>query len=415
MKEALQKQLQYLSARTVELHGQEELAGKLERSARENRPLRIKYGADPSAPDIHLGHAVGLNKLKEFQDWGHTVIFIIGDFTGMIGDPSGRSQTRKQLSREEVAQNAETYKKQVFKILDPDKTEIRFNSEWFLPMTFADVIELSAHVTVAQMLARDDFSKRYADRQAISLVEFLYPLIQAYDSVVVEADVEVGGTDQLFNLLLGRELQKIYEQEPQVVMTLPLLEGLDGTQKMSKSLGNYIGVTEPAQEIFGKVMSISDELMWSHFSLVLCLDKQTITGLKQAVKDGTRHPRDVKDELARSIVRRFYGKDAAMAASREFARIFQQKALPEDIPEVVIDPEEKDTAHIGILKIIVGAGFAASNAEARRLVEQGGVRIDDVKIEDPKARVALTKGMILRVGKRNFAKIRNRWNDGVIE
>ena len=380
-----------LTARTVDLFSAEELKAKLKKG----KPLRVKYGADPSAPDIHLGHVVGLNKLREFQDAGHTVVFIIGDFTGMIGDPSGRSQTRRPLSREQVKANAESYQQQVFKILDPAKTEVRFNSEWLSPMTFEDVIRLSAKVTVAQMLAREDFSKRYAERAPISLVEFLYPLVQAYDSVMVEADVELGGTDQLFNLLLGRELQKVFGQEPQVVMTLPLLEGLDGVNKMSKSLGNYIGVAEPAKEIFGKTMSIPDNLMWRYFELVLCESSESIAALK------TRHPREVKDELGRRIVSRFQGDAAAEAASAEFARVFAKSELPEDVPEYVVEEES-----IGLLPLMVRCKLAASNGEARRLVEQGAVRIDDVKVTDIKNPVAVRDGMVVKSGKRGFARVR---------
>ena len=276
----IEQQLDILCARSVDLHSREDLKKKLEQAQAEGRPLRIKYGADPSAPDIHLGHVVGLNKLREFQECGHTVVFIIGDFTGMIGDPSGKSATRPALSREQVAENAKSYQDQAFKVLDPEKTEVRFNSEWFGPMTFDKVIRLTSHVTVAQLLARDDFSKRYAENRPISLVEFLYPMVQAYDSVMVKADLELGGTDQLFNLLLGREVQKAHGMEPQVVMTLPLIEGLDGVNKMSKSLGNYIGVDESPREIFGKTMSVSDELMWKYFSYVLCMPEAEIEQLK---------------------------------------------------------------------------------------------------------------------------------------
>jgi tyrosyl-tRNA synthetase len=339
----------------------DDLKKKLEKAAADGRGLRIKYGADPSAPDIHLGHVVGLNKLREFQDAGHTVVFIIGDFTGMIGDPSGRSQTRKPLTRGQVEINAKSYQEQVFKILDPEKTEIRFNSEWCGGMTFEDVIRLSAHVTVAQMLARDDFSKRYAANQPISIVEFLYPLVQAYDSVMVEADLELGGTDQLFNLLLGRELQKVMGQEPQCVMTLPLIEGLDGVQKMSKSLNNYVGVDEPAREMYGKLMSVPDDLMWKYFE---------------------------------------YSEEEARAAAEEFTRIFAQKELPDDIPEVAVPAGE-----IGLLNLMVQAGLAKSNGEARRLVKQGAVRIDEEKISDERAQIMPEEGMIIRSGKRGFARI----------
>ena len=393
------EQLSQLTARHVDLFSAGELKRKLETVAKEKRGLRIKYGADPSAPDIHLGHVVGLNKLREFQDAGHTVVFIIGDFTGMIGDPSGKSATRPALSREQVAANAESYKQQVFKILDPAKTEVRFNSEWLGGMKFEDVIRLSAHVTVAQLLARDDFSKRYADNRPISLVEFLYPLVQAYDSVMVKADVELGGTDQLFNLLLGRELQKVYGQEPQVVMTLPLIEGLDGVQKMSKSLGNYVGVNECAKDMFGKLMSVSDELMWKYFLHILCRKPEEIKTMQAKVASGELHPRAVKDELGRCVVDRFVGAGEGQKASEEFARIFSKNELPDDMPDL------KLAGDIGIIDLVMKAGFAPSNSEARRLIQQGGVKINDEAVTDVKAVITPADGMILKVGKRKFARI----------
>jgi tyrosyl-tRNA synthetase len=393
--------LERLAARAVDLVSRGELEAKLKQAATEKRPLRIKYGADPSAPDIHLGHVVGLNKLREFQDAGHTVVFIIGDFTGMIGDPSGRSQTRKPLDRAQVAANAQSYQEQVFKVLDRAKTEIRFNSEWFAAMKFEEVIRLSAHVTVAQLLARDDFSKRYAAQQPISLVEFLYPLIQAYDSVMVRADVELGGTDQLFNLLLGRELQKIFGQTPQVVLTLPLLEGLDGVNKMSKSLGNYIGVSETPQDIFGKTMSVSDELMWRYFALVLCLPEPDVRALQTAVQAGARHPRDVKDELARRVVAKFCGEAAATTASAEFARVFSERQVPTDMPEVTLTE-----GTLGLMALLVKAGLAESNGEAKRLVQQGAVELAGAKLTDPRAQVEITDGAVLRCGKRGFVRLR---------
>jgi len=395
----IEEQLSLLTARHVDLISAGELKKKLETAAKENRGLRIKYGADPSAPDIHLGHVVGLNKLREFQDAGHTVVFIIGDFTGMIGDPSGQSATRPALSREQVAVNAESYKRQVFKVLDPEKTEVRFNSEWLGGMKFEDVIRLSAHVTVAQLLARDDFSKRYGENRPISLVEFLYPLVQAYDSVMVKADVELGGTDQLFNLLLGRELQKVFGQDPQVVMTLPLLEGLDGVQKMSKSLGNYVGINESPKEIFGKLMSVSDELMWKYFLYILCRRPEDIKAMQVKVAADELHPRAVKDEMARCIVDQFAGDGEGQKASEEFARIFAQKELPDEMPEL------KLTGKTGLIALVVQAGFSSSNGEARRLIQQGGVRINDEQISDIKAVIAPENGMILKVGKRKFARI----------
>jgi len=397
----INEQLDFLSARAIDFFSRDELKKKLEKAAAQGRGLRIKYGADPSAPDIHLGHVVGLNKLREFQDAGHTVVFIIGDFTGMIGDPSGRSQTRKPLTREQVAVNAKSYQDQVFKILDPEKTEVRFNSEWCGKMSFEDVIRLSAHVTVAQMLARDDFSKRYATQQPISIVEFLYPLVQAYDSVMVEADLELGGTDQLFNLLLGRELQKAFGQEPQCVMTLPLIEGLDGVQKMSKSLNNYVGVSEPARDMYGKLMSVPDALMGKYFEYILCRPKADVEAMMAKVESGELHPRAAKDELAQAVVSRFIGEEEAKHASEEFIRIFAKKELPDEIPEVVVPAEE-----VGLLSLMVQAGLAKSNGEARRLVTQGAVKMDDQKITDPRAQITPQDGSIIRSGKRGFAKIK---------
>ncbi|VGO21320.1 tyrosine--tRNA ligase [Pontiella sulfatireligans] len=397
----IEEQLDFLSARAVDFFSRDDLKKKLEKAQSEGRGLRIKYGADPSAPDIHLGHVVGLNKLREFQDAGHTVVFIIGDFTGMIGDPSGKSQTRKPLTKEQVTVNAKSYQEQIFKILDKDKTEIRFNSEWCGKMDFSDVIRLSAHVTVAQMLARDDFSKRYAANQPISMVEFLYPLVQAYDSVMVEADLELGGTDQLFNLLLGRELQKVMGQPPQCVMTLPLIEGLDGVQKMSKSLNNYVGIDEAPRDMYGKLMSVPDALMWKYFSYVAQVPSSKVEEWKSAVESGATHPREMKDILGKRVVARFHGAEAAEDASAEFIRIFRNKDLPDEIPEVVLSAEET-----GLLSLMVQAGLAKSNGEARRLIKQGAVKINDEKVSDDRAQIVPEDGMIIRSGKRGFAKVK---------
>ena len=350
---------------------------------------------------------VGLNKLRQFQDCGHTVVFIIGDFTGMIGDPSGRSQTRKPLTREQVEANSISYQEQVFRILRREQTEIVFNSAWLSPMTFVDVIRLSAHVTVAQLLARDDFSKRYAANQPISLVEFLYPLVQAYDSVMVKSDVELGGTDQLFNLLLGRELQKIMGQEPQVVMTLPLIEGLDGVNKMSKSLGNYIGVNEVAGDIFGKAMSISDELMWKYFTLVLNWPVAQVKDLQDRVRGGVTHPRDAKDILAKGLVARFHGDEAGQAASDEFRRVFTAGLVPTDVPELPVTPDMLAAdGTVGIVTLMVKGGLCASNGEARRLIQQGAVRLDEEKVTDAQMKIVPVDGVIIKSGKRGFVKIR---------
>ncbi|MFC1467783.1 tyrosine--tRNA ligase [Verrucomicrobiota bacterium] len=402
----IEKQLSILADRTVDLLSAEELQKKLEKAAAEGRSLRIKMGADPSAPDLHLGHTVGINKLREFQELGHTVVFIIGDFTAMIGDPSGKSATRPALSKEQVQENAKTYQEQIFKILDPEKTELRYNSEWFGDMTFDAVIKLAAHVTVAQMLQRDDFAKRYSENRPISLVEFLYPLVQAYDSVMVEADVELGGTDQLFNLLLGRELQKIYKQEPQVVMTLPLIEGLDGVQKMSKSLNNYVGVTDAPKDMFGKLMSVSDELMWKYFKYILCWPSDKVAEYQAKVNAGELHPRDVKDQLAREVIASFHDAAAAQVASEEFKKIFSEKKLPTDIPEITPPADKMEEGQIGLINLIVSAGMAPTNSEARRNIQQGGVRINDEQIKDPRAMVTPEDGMIVQVGKRKFGKIK---------
>lgn len=395
----LEEQMEILTARTVDLHSREELEKKIKRAIATRTPLRVKYGADPSAPDIHLGHSVGLRKLREFQDCGHLVVFIIGDFTGMIGDPSGKSKTRKSLTREQVQANAVSYQEQVFKILDRDKTELRFNGEWFHPMTFGEVIKLSAKVTVAQMLQRDDFSNRYAANQPISLVEFLYPLVQGYDSVMVEADVELGGTDQLFNLLLGRELQKDAGQEPQVVMTLPLLEGLDGVQKMSKSLNNYVGVSDAPNEMFGKIMSVSDDLMYRYFSLVLGMPDAEVNALRDGVADGSLNPRQVKDRLAQEVITRFHDANAAAAASDEFAQVFSKGALPEDTPELHLDAE------IGLLDLLAIQEMIGSKGEGRRLVTQGAVKLDDQAVSDPLMTLNAAQTGVLKVGKRRFLKL----------
>ena len=399
----IDEQINILTSGSVDFISKEVLKNKLQNAKKSGKGLRIKYGADPSAPDIHLGHVVGLNKLREFQDLGHIIIFIIGDFTGMIGDPSGRSKTRNPLTKEQVKENAQSYKDQVFKILDPKKTEVRFNSEWCGEMKFDDVIRLSSHITVAQMLAREDFAKRYVNKEPISMVEFMYPLVQAYDSVMVEADVELGGTDQLFNLLLGRELQKVFGQEQQCIITLPLIEGLDGVKKMSKSLNNYVGINESAKEIYGKVMSIPDELMWKYFSYVTRFSKQEVNKLKTSVEEGNLHPREAKDKLAKSIVTRFVGEKEADQASDEFIRVFTNKELPQDLPELEIDKEE-----IGLLNLMVKAKLANSNSEARRLIKQGAVRIDNQIINDEKLILLPKDGMVVRSGKRGFIRIKTK-------
>ena len=365
------------------------------------RPLRIKAGFDPTAPDLHLGHTVLINKLRHFQDLGHHVMFLIGDFTGMIGDPTGKNATRPPLSREQILENAKTYQEQVYKILDPEKTEICFNSSWFEPIGAAGMIKLAALHTVARMLERDDFSKRYANGQPIAIHEFLYPLCQGYDSVAMRADVELGGTDQKFNLLVGRELQKHYGQAPQCILMMPLLEGLDGVNKMSKSLNNYVGINEPSREIFGKLMSVSDTLMWRYYDLLSFRGNEEIVRLKQEVADG-RNPRDVKVLLAQEIVARFHGQAAAVDALADFEARFRQGALPDDMPEISI---AKGGSSISVLQVLKQAGLTASTSEAIRMIEQGGVKIDGVKIEDKGLSLDSATPFVVQVGKRKFARV----------
>lgn len=366
------------------------------------RPLRIKAGFDPTAPDLHLGHTVLINKMRQFQDLGHEVLFLIGDFTGMIGDPSGKNATRPSLSPAEVAANAETYKAQIFKILDPEKTRVVFNSEWMGKMDAADLIRLASRHTVARMLERDDFSKRYAARQPIAIHEFLYPLVQGYDSVALEADIELGGTDQRFNLLMGRQLQQAFGQSPQVVLTMPLLEGLDGINKMSKSLGNYIGITDSPDEMFGKLMSISDELMWRYFELLSFRPLPEIKSLRDRVSAGA-NPRDVKFELATEIVARFHDKAAADKAHQAFIDRFRNNELPADMPEIAL--ASGAAGRLGIAHALSQAGLVASTSEAFRMIRQGAVRIDGERAGDSALELVAGHTYICQVGKRRFAKI----------
>lgn len=366
------------------------------------RPLRIKAGFDPTAPDLHLGHTVLINKLRQFQDLGHHVMFLIGDFTGMIGDPTGKNATRPPLSREQILDNAKTYQEQVFKILDPEKTEICFNSTWFEPLGASGMIRLAALHTVARMLERDDFSKRYGSGQPIAIHEFLYPLCQGYDSVAMKADVELGGTDQKFNLLVGRELQKHYGQAPQCVLMMPLLEGLDGVNKMSKSLGNYVGINEPPREIFGKLMSVSDQLMWRYFDLLSFRAIEEVEAFKQEIANG-RNPRDVKVLLAQEIVGRFHGEAAAVDALADFEARFRQGAIPDDVPDVSL---VGDGQPMSIAQVLKQAGLTGSTSEALRMIDQGGVKIDGVKIEDRNLLLSGSKPVVLQVGKRKFARVK---------
>ena len=395
---SLEASLAVIRRGTEEILIEEELISRLKLG----RPLRIKAGFDPTAPDLHLGHTVLLNKLRQFQDLGHEVIFLIGDFTGMIGDPSGKNETRPPLTREQVDANAATYKKQVFKVLDPEKTKVIFNSEWGNDLTAVDLIKLAATHTVAQMLERDDFDKRYTNKQPIAIHEFLYPLLQGYDSVALRCDVELGGTDQKFNLLMGRELQKHFGQPAQIVMTLPLLPGLDGVKKMSKSLGNYIGIDEPPEQIFGKVMSLSDDSMWLYFELISFRTLDEIKAFRAEVANGA-NPRDIKFLLGEELVERFYDRQAADAARAAFIARFQQGALPEDLPEVHLPPGEEGMP-IGLL--LKTFGLTDSTSEAGRLITQGGVKIDGEKVVDKQFWIKPSeKDRVIQVGKRRFLKI----------
>lgn len=380
-----------------ELLIESELVEKL----KSGRPLRIKAGFDPTAPDLHLGHTVLINKLRHFQDLGHHVMFLIGDFTGMIGDPSGKNSARPPLSREQVLINAATYQEQVFKILDPEKTEVCFNSAWFDQLGASGMIRLAALHTVARMLERDDFAKRYRGGQPIAIHEFLYPLCQGYDSVAMKADVELGGTDQKFNLLVGRELQKHYGQAPQCILTMPLLEGLDGVNKMSKSLGNYVGINEPPREIFGKLMSVSDDLMWRYFDLLSFRPLEEVAGFKRDAASG-RNPRDIKVLLAQEIVARFHGAAAAADALADFEARFRQGAIPDDIPVLTLDAAG---GGVGIALVLKQAGLTSSTSEALRMIDQGGVKIDGEKIEDKGLVLSAPCEHVLQVGKRKFAKV----------
>lgn len=396
------EQLEYIRKGCVDLIREEELVEKLKRAQKTGKPLRVKAGFDPTAPDIHLGHTVLIRKMKHFQDLGHTAIFLIGDFTGLIGDPSGRNVTRKQLTKEEVLENAETYKTQIFKILNPDTTVIDFNSRWLMALGSDGFIKLASRYTVARILEREDFSNRLKNQQPIALHELLYPISQGYDSVALEADVELGGTDQRFNLLVGRDLQREYGQESQVVLTMPLLEGLDGVQKMSKSLGNYIGINEEPKDQFGKIMSISDEMMFKYYELVTDLAIRDIEALKADVASGKRHPMDVKAELAVQIITDYHGAAAAQGARDEFNRVFRQGAVPEDIESKQIS---LDAGALRLTKLIASLGLAPSNTEAQRLIESGAVHINENRVSDVKMEISAPGDYLLKVGKRRFLRL----------
>jgi len=429
----VEEQMKLLKKGAVDIIQEEDLRTKLEKSRKENKPLKVKAGFDPTAPDIHLGHTVLLRKMKHFQELGHEVIFLIGDFTGLIGDPSGRSATRPAMTREEINKNAETYKQQVFKILDPEKTIIDFNSRWLGRLTSFEIIKLTSKYTVARILERDDFTKRFKAGLPISVHELLYPLMQAYDSVALQADIELGGTDQTFNLLVGREIQREYGQEPQVVLTVPLLEGLDGVEKMSKSLGNYVGINEPPEEVFGKLMSISDELMFRYYELLTDVETEQIEKWQKEAKEGKVNPRDLKAELARMIATDFWGEELARKAAEEFDRIFKHKDLPSEIEEKVIElsvqsgnemstsaervesgEAARETAQSGqqqptvrLIDVLVNLGIVPSRGEAKRLIRQGGVYLDSQRIDDLEHRLDGSKPeQILKIGKRKFYRLK---------
>jgi tyrosyl-tRNA synthetase len=398
---AVEEQLELIERGVVDCISRDELKKKLTVSLETERPLKIKAGFDPTAPDLHLGHTVLLQKLKHFQDLGHDVHFLIGDFTGLIGDPTGKSETRKPLTREDISRNAETYKEQVFKILDSYRTTIAFNSEWLGKLDSFDMIRLASELTVARMLERDDFKNRFESGRPISIHEFLYPLIQGYDSVAMEADVELGGTDQLFNLLMGRDMQRSRGQQPQIVLTLPLLEGLDGVNKMSKSLGNYIGITEPPDDIYGKTMSLSDELMFRYYELLSDLSSVEIAELKQGLESGGLHPKDIKQQLARELTARFHSESAALQAEQNFENVFARHKLPEDVEEYTIEAGEA----LWLPKLLVDCGMVSSTSEGRRMIKQNAVSIDGEKVVDTEYMLQPGESVVLKVGKRRFCRV----------
>ncbi len=396
----IERQIEVIKRGAVDLVTEEELRERLKKAQAENRPLRVKLGLDPTAPDLHLGHTVVLQKLKQFQELGHTAIFLIGDFTGMIGDPTGRIETRPALSKEELLANAETYKKQVFKILDPEKTEIRFNSEWFEAMNASDMIRLCAKYTMARMMEREDFRNRFQNNIPISIHEFLYPLVQGYDSVALRADVELGGHDQIFNLYVGRDLQRAYGQEAQIIVTVPLLEGIDGVNKMSKSYNNYVGIDEPPDVMFGKLMSISDELMLKYYELLSDITIEELNALKEGIKNGTIHPKDAKVRFAKEIIARFHSKDAAEAAHINFEKVFKEKEIPEDIETIEVKKDEIDR---WLPRLLLNIGMVSSTSEGKRMINQGAVTINGEKATSEDT--PISEALIIKLGKRKFKKI----------
>ncbi|HIQ37663.1 MAG TPA: tyrosine--tRNA ligase [Desulfocapsa sulfexigens] len=398
---SIEEQIALLERGVVDCISHDELVKKLKKSEETGIPLRIKAGFDPTAPDLHLGHTVLLQKLKHFQELGHDIYFLIGDFTGMIGDPTGKSETRKALTREDVAANAESYKTQVFKILDPEKTKVVFNSEWLSKLDSFDMIRLASELTVARMLEREDFKVRFREGNPISIHEFMYPLIQGYDSVALEADVELGGTDQLFNLLMGRDLQRSRGQAPQVVLTLPLLEGLDGVNKMSKSLGNYIGVSESANDIYGKVLSVSDELMFRYYELLSDVSSDEIGVLRADMESGKLHPKEIKKRLARELTARYHSEEAALQAEENFEKVFRKGGLPDDIPEKKIQSDED----IWLPQLLMDLEMVKSTSDGRRMIKQGAVSLDGEKVKEMKTNVSPQGEILIKVGKRRFCKV----------
>lgn len=399
----IDEQINLLGRGTVDVISRDDLAEKLKKSQETKVPLKIKAGFDPTAPDLHLGHTVLIQKMKHFQDLGHQILFLIGDFTGMIGDPTGKSETRKPLTVEDVKKNAETYKEQIFKILDPDKTKVVFNSAWLDKLSSQDFIKLASQLTVARMLEREDFKVRFENERPISIHEFLYPLIQGYDSVALEADVELGGTDQRFNLLMGRDLQRVWGQKPQVVLTMPLLEGLDGVNKMSKSLGNYIGITESADNIYGKVLSMSDALMFRYYELLSDLSAEEVESLAKDMEAGDVHPKAVKQQLARELTARFYDQEAAAKAEANFERVFKKHDLPDNIPEKTVS---YDDGEVWLPRLLADLDLVKGTGEARRLIKQNAVSVDGEKIQDVDFVVKASSEVLLKVGKRRFCKVK---------
>lgn len=403
-----QKQWELLKRGTVDMLPEDEFLFKLHDSVENNKPLRVKQGFDPTSPDIHLGHTVGIRKLKQFQDLGHTIVLIVGDYTALVGDPSGRSATRPTLGYDDIMKNAETYQQQFFKILDKDKTEVQFNGDWFKKMEFKQTIELASHFTIARLLERDDFTKRMRSNTPISMHELFYPLMQGYDSVAIKADVEIGATEQTFNLLAGRTIQEAYGQEPQVILTMPILVGLDGEKKMSKSLGNYVGIDDPPREIFGRVMSIPDKLIYSYYELTTEVPADDLQRIKQQLESGNVNPMDIKKKLGETIVDMYHSPGEGKVAREEFERVFSKKELPDDMPTVGLEDLqtlELEPKAIYLVRLISGAGLARSNGEARKLIQSGAVSLDQEKITDANFEFALDREMVLKVGKRRFLKL----------